>query len=90
MSLVMAAESADFRMQLLDFQPYFCDSAEVLRERSELQNKFLLRCARILKGLQSAKLTGESFASEDFGSDSCQTAYSALLELFRVKQDCGL
>ena len=53
----MAAEPADFCMQLLDCQPYFCYSTEVLCERSELQNKLLLRCARILESMQSAVLT---------------------------------
>ena len=38
---------------------------EILRARPDLQNKFLLRCARILKGVESARLTSESFASED-------------------------
>ena len=47
----------------------------------------MLCCARILKSLQYATLTRESFASDDFGSDSCQKAYNALLELFRVKQE---
>jgi hypothetical protein len=60
---------------------------EVLRARSELQNKFLLRCARMLQGMEREHLTRDSFASGDFGSESCQKAYNALLALLIVKQE---
>ncbi len=40
-----------------------------------------------LEYLKCARLTRESFASEDFGSDSYQKAYNALLELLPVKQE---
>jgi hypothetical protein len=60
---------------------------DILCARPHLQNKFLLRCARILRSMQSARLTSQSFASQDFGSDSCQQAYNALLGLLIVKQE---
>jgi hypothetical protein len=81
-STVSGLSAAAARLRVI-FVRFF----EVLRERSELRNKFLLRCARMLQGMERENLTRESFASGDFGSDSCQKAYNALLALLIVKQE---
>jgi hypothetical protein len=66
-STVSGLSAAAARLRVI-FLRFF----EVLRERSELRNKFLLRCARMLQGMERENLTRESFASGDFGSDSCK------------------
>ena len=65
----------------------FAHFHDILCARPDLHNKFLLRCARMMRSMQSARLTSQSFASQDFGSDSCQQAYNALLGLLIVKQE---
>ena len=67
--------------------PIILEFSGVMEQLPELHVKFLLRMARILRGLSILQTSSNPFSLVDFGQDSCRQTHNSLLDLLIVQRE---